>query len=105
MTVFCVAIFSMSVFAENEAIKPHRLECPNCGRFSVVSVKNHTRTANNRQEPCDHYTQGTDEVMDIIAYYQDICGSCVYNPQNIALIQARMLEFVTAGMGEPWLCI
>ena len=78
MTVFCVAIFSMSVFAENEAIKPHRLECPNCGRFSVVSVKNHTRTANNRQEPCDHYTQGTDEVMDIIAYYQDICGSCVY---------------------------
>ena len=59
MTVFCV-------------------ECPNCGRFSVVSVKNHTRTANNRQEPCDHYTQGTDEVMDIIAYYQDICGSCVY---------------------------
>ena len=78
MTVFCVAIFSMSVFAENEAIKPRRLECPNCGRFSVVSVKNHTRTANNRQEPCDHYTQGTDEVMDIIAYYQDICGSCVY---------------------------
>ena len=56
MTVFCVAIFSMSVFAENEAIKPHRLECPNCGRFSVVSVKNHTRTANNRQEPCDRYT-------------------------------------------------
>ena len=54
MTVFCVAI------------------------FTVVSVKNHTRTANNRQEPCDHYTQGTDEVMDIIAYYQDICGSCVY---------------------------
>ena len=78
MTVFCVAIFSMSVFAENEAIKPHRLECPNCGRFSAVSVKNHTRTANNRQEPCDRYTQGTDEVMDIIAYYQDICGSCVY---------------------------
>jgi hypothetical protein len=25
--------------------------------------------------------------------------------KKIALIQARMLEFVTAGMGEPWLCI
>jgi hypothetical protein len=23
----------------------------------------------------------------------------------ISSLQARMLEFVTAGMGEPWLCI
>lgn len=81
MAVFCVAAFSVSTFAASETIQPRRIECPKCGRFSVVAVKQGQGTANNRQEPCIHYTQGTDEVKDVMEYYQNICGSCVYKSE------------------------
>lgn len=78
MAMLCVATFSMSAFAESGQIQPRRLECPECGHFSVVSVKQGQGTARNRQEKCIHYTQGMDEVMDVVEYYKDVCGSCVY---------------------------
>lgn len=78
MAMLCVVTFSMSVFAESGQIQPRRLECPECGHFSVVSVKQGQGTARNRQEKCIHYTQGMDEVMDVVEYYKDVCGSCVY---------------------------
>lgn len=78
IAIFCLVTVSMSAMAEGGIIQPRNLQCPECGRFSVVSVKQGEGPAQNRQEPCIHYTQGMDEVMDIYAYYIDICGSCVY---------------------------
>lgn len=82
MAVFCVAAFSMSVFADSTEIQPRAAECPFCGSFGW-SVERVGRRANGSTEvSCTHYQYGTDVITE---YIVDYLGKCVVCGQTKAM--------------------
>lgn len=66
-----VATFALTAFADGN------MECPNCGRMSVVTRSIGTYETGPVFVPCIHKAHGEDAVYTTYTQYQDWC-SCGY---------------------------
>lgn len=97
MAVFCVAAFSMSVFADSTEIQPRAEVCPLCDHGSLVEVRGNETHASTRYEPCSHGKLGYDEYLDHYATFYKKCtnGSCNYT--SAGTDRVYWVEFIRCG--------